>query len=770
MSQYLTGNDYVQSQQLFPKLNYSPSNGGNVLHLIAKCTGMFSTYKSRFEDAVNAGLDFNSRDNDNMTPLLVAMKFQNYGMVKSIIDRKLCNINQNYKSKTNPNSYQKNSFSWAAIQSNFDMMKYLIDNGSIYDVVEDISSIKNPDVKVRISRYLLDYKDPNADDILDRESDQSLLKTGEFKMFKFEDFNVEIKIGSGTYGVVNIAVEKRSGIRCVIKRFGGNDPYTYNPNYGLMDQATIHDINTLKMVQRLGHTCSVYGLISHDDNMYMVLEYLKHTLDGYMFLVNSAQFTKEEKEARYMFMIKGMLECIHENSKAGFVHTDVKGANLMIDRNNRVKMIDYGISEYLGLCPFDDIVNSDKYAHSYIGRDGHYGLRTLQERNTGKTITFNGDHISFQKDLPSIPIMIIENMKIGYTFEPFFTKDGQLYKYGINSDYYIKIDDRYFAAKFLNTFSKKMLDLFYAMLEVEPQKRMTAYELLNSHFFGGTGITIERNLELTELPKIPALDKDIIERISNMYESSNSSNYYGRGFPYYDDILKFYSNEKLPAMSDVFNEKTCECILDTFKYLVHEGVNLDAILNYALYLRENKHTFSGTISIPSFDEEHIVSVIAGMFYSDFFDDVALDVQKVVKMSSRIGNVEVGHRHDAVIKYAKHFYTDPRAYNIRPFMIFIGYIKFILQCVCANPHRINKLICHTIYKVVRYVLLIHCSNGKGCTGFDLVAACYCSIPEHIDINVEPSDKDMISCVDDVSRIPPHILNNFDLMKNDWYASI
>lgn len=764
--EFLPETDHEQAKLRFPNLQYIPTTGGNILHLIGKYGSNFSIFKPRFLEALSKGIDINCRDNQNLTPLLITAKYQNYNMLKYIIDNKLCNINQSYKYNSPSGAIYRNAFSLVCMSEseNFDLMKYLIENGSIYNIFEDLKLIKNNSIKSQICRFILDYKESDIIDVLDNESDKSLKLTDNFRMFNFNDFEIENEVGKGVYGIVSFAIEKSTGIRCVIKKFSGYN--SLSSNYHLMDQATVHDINMLKIVQRLGHTCSIYGLINKDNNYYMVLEYLKYTVNDFIYLVNKANFTKEEKENRYMGMIKETLECVHENSKAGFVHTDLKAHNLMYCRNNKLKMIDYGITEFLGLCPFEYNVDRDKYSHSYISRDGVDAIRTLNEQFTNKKISFTGDHISFQKDIPSIAIMIIGNMQIGYQFEPFFTKNGILYKYGKNSNYFISIDNNEFNSNFLNIFSQKMKDLLFAMLEVEPQKRMTAFELLNSHFFGGNGIQIERNLNITKLKKMIAFDDDIIEKIYNSYESVTSSNYYGRGFPYYDDIVKFHSVKMLPAMNDTFDLNTYDCLLKTFKYLAGEKVNLDAILNYAMYLRENKHSFHSDIKTDNFDEEHIVSAIAGIFYSNFFDDVNLNIKDVVKFGTKITNSELSNRKEIIDKYSKHFYMDTKAYNIRPLMLFVGYIKFILQCVCSNKLKIENLICNTIYKLIRYILFIHCTNGCECNGFDLVAACYCSINDNIDIGVEPSNKIIIKYIDDVSKIPKNILDEFELIKKDW----
>ena len=80
-------------------------------------------------------------------------------------------------------------------------------------------------------------------------------------------------------------------------------------------------------------------LISAQDNLYMVMEYLNGG-DMYSLLQTVEKFS--EPWARvYLAEITSALEYLHN---LGIVHRDLKPDNLLIDTNGHLKLSDFGLS------------------------------------------------------------------------------------------------------------------------------------------------------------------------------------------------------------------------------------------------------------------------------------------------------------------------------------------------------------------------------------------------------------------------------------------
>lgn len=86
------------------------------------------------------------------------------------------------------------------------------------------------------------------------------------------------------------------------------------------------------------HICQLMQVIETEDKIFMVLEYCP---GGELFDYIVAKDRLPEDEARYFFrQIISALAYIHSK---GYAHRDLKPENLLLDENNRLKLIDFGL-------------------------------------------------------------------------------------------------------------------------------------------------------------------------------------------------------------------------------------------------------------------------------------------------------------------------------------------------------------------------------------------------------------------------------------------
>ena len=113
----------------------------------------------------------------------------------------------------------------------------------------------------------------------------------------------------------------------------------------IMDKAGLgHDlprarleIETLKKL-RHQNICQLYQVIETEEKIFMVLE---HAPGGEVFDYIVARDRLKEPEARQFFrQILAAVAYVHD---AGYAHRDLKPENLLLDENNQIKLIDFGL-------------------------------------------------------------------------------------------------------------------------------------------------------------------------------------------------------------------------------------------------------------------------------------------------------------------------------------------------------------------------------------------------------------------------------------------
>ena len=83
----------------------------------------------------------------------------------------------------------------------------------------------------------------------------------------------------------------------------------------------------------------LYEMIENQDYLYLIMEYCS---GGELFqhIVKNRRLKEEEAAEMYQQILSG-IEYIH---KLGIVHRDLKPENLLLDHNNCIKIVDFGLS------------------------------------------------------------------------------------------------------------------------------------------------------------------------------------------------------------------------------------------------------------------------------------------------------------------------------------------------------------------------------------------------------------------------------------------
>jgi serine/threonine protein kinase len=244
-----------------------------------------------------------------------------------------------------------------------------------------------------------------------------------------ENYIVVSKIGSGTYGSIYKAVDKNTRQLVAIKIIKVEDQKRSNVDPIEEKNALVAmNLGPLRNSYVLRYISSFVEIYPTYKDYYIITEYLESITIGNWMKKNGVM----PYNITWPIMIQLCLglKQIHD---AGYAHMDISSLNIMIDENNQIKYIDFGLS-CLGSCIFDDCKNSCSDAI----KGGTLGY-LAPELYTKKTA---GDLRGAQKgDIWSICVLMYK-LIYGYDTNPFYfssnTKTLEEYTNDVMNSNYIQ--------------------------------------------------------------------------------------------------------------------------------------------------------------------------------------------------------------------------------------------------------------------------------------------------------------------------------------------
>ncbi|KAF7846406.1 hypothetical protein BT93_L4454 [Corymbia citriodora subsp. variegata] len=190
------------------------------------------------------------------------------------------------------------------------------------------------------------------------------------------DFVILESMGSGAYGDVKLARYQSSKsskvvIKYVVKRKILVDTWTRDRRLGTVPL----EIHVLDFLRRPGykHANIVEMLDFFEDGDNYYIEMLPHGLPG-MDLFDYIELRLNMTERECIAIFEQVVSAIyHLHEICGIVHRDVKDENVVLDGDNKVKLIDFGSAAYVKNGPFDVFVGTIDYAAPEVLRGEPYG-------------------------------------------------------------------------------------------------------------------------------------------------------------------------------------------------------------------------------------------------------------------------------------------------------------------------------------------------------------------------------------------------------------
>lgn len=302
------------------------------------------------------------------------------------------------------------------------------------------------------------------ENILNMESDLNNYKL-DFRVYNYDEFEIVkyLEIPTGGYGKAIHVIHKDTGINMIIKEFSDCSEF-------FIDRSSILEFTFLKFINSINPQTAVhcYGISINNNCICMVLEYLDRTLEDHLKLIN--RFEQSSKIIFFKDIIHQLIIIIDSLNSMGISHDDTKEINVMVDNDNRLRLIDFGLSNYLGFMPSLNFTNN-LLITEYIKPSETTG----PSFNPARTLNV---------DIYSIAVIIC-NFVFGTKYNRYSLYNGKIFyqEYANNniSDRFVQISDKVINS--LNNLYPNLYDLLIKILDSDNNIRYYPKEILKHKFF-----------------------------------------------------------------------------------------------------------------------------------------------------------------------------------------------------------------------------------------------------------------------------------------------
>jgi len=149
-----------------------------------------------------------------------------------------------------------------------------------------------------------------------------------------DDFCIECLIGEGMFGDVHKSIEKRTGETFALKKI--------RKSYSGAKDLWSREYSAGKLLNQNKNVPKVKGAFKTSSGYWIAMEFIDSVdLIRFMELRKFQPLSEELTKRIFRQIIKTMIDA----HRKGIAHLDLKLENILIDLNNNIKIIDWGLSE-----------------------------------------------------------------------------------------------------------------------------------------------------------------------------------------------------------------------------------------------------------------------------------------------------------------------------------------------------------------------------------------------------------------------------------------
>uniref|UniRef100_A0A6C0AD74 Protein kinase domain-containing protein n=1 Tax=viral metagenome TaxID=1070528 RepID=A0A6C0AD74_9ZZZZ len=486
---------------------------------------LISFIKEGFIKIINEMLNLNpelinyvsEKNKDNI--LLAALRHKNYELAKYLILN--TDINLNYTGENN-----LNAFSWSCFNNEKDISILLLDKEPYILDIPGFFLSKDLEFQRIISKKIIGLKIKPLDK--------------KFKFYSEKNFTFIRKLSSGNYGESILAIDENNE-KVVIKKFES-----------CVGTDSVKEFYFLKLLNHSEISPNLRGIYIKGDCVYLVMECLKYTIYDFFRLLDCCS---EKNELTIKYYFKKVLKTISKIHDFGIVHNDLNVSNIMLNYENKIKIIDFGMAEFFGIKPIlSDFF--DRFDISNFYPPDFYNLKTITLKINSKDKTFEINRKSYVSDIFYVGSIFLI-LYTGNTIPKLFVEDDIYTLEGTILDFNRKqIWEKYHSEGWFKNLMRNMIC-------INSLERMTARELLNLDW----NIYSKKNINGFSNKNVLYIDNSILETFN------------------IKKILSKYENLKFPRLGFIRFPDGAKSLI---KAIISNDKSLDSFISAIIEHRKSK--------------------------------------------------------------------------------------------------------------------------------------------------------------------------------------
>ena len=503
-----------------------------------------------------------------------------------------------------------------------------------------------------------------------RRNSGSKVFNSRLKTFDEDQFlNVtEVSKSKGTYGNIKWAIDSKTGEHKMLKHY-----FNYN-NLQLIKEDIVKELIFLRKMNELNdYTVKVDGIYINDEgHFHLVFEPLAMTLYRFFKIVSK---NPELLKSKVVSIFEQLKEYVRKMHHLGIIHNDLKLENIMISYDGKIKILDFGISEFIGYSPHK-YVASHYITTSYIGapdfgRDINFTIYDEKCENIVGRFRAKSNRKSYSSDVYSLGVSIIQGI---------LRESIKFISIG-NKLYYVSKSDKELTESSVNDKSQSLNENIKPVSDdkVRILSSYSFYPELMKMIDVDSNIRISRN-KLNDNVHIHDYVKSDIKLLNNIvhYKAKEIRNQLNE-MVYAEEIFNSYKDSKI-KMNGRDNTIHYKEIFNDIISILPSSVSIDAILN-AIY---------HTMNYKDHEDLTIVFISYLYIFSFIFEWYTYDIETIANKLSIDKQILICKINNTIISLLN-------TVKYIPFVVLIEKIVILMQMnSCYFIEDIHKIE-NTIYE-------------------------------------------------------------------------
>jgi len=422
------------------------------------------------------------------------------------------------------------------------------------------------------------------------------------KIYEPDQFTniTNVNNAKGSYGNIKWAIDSCTGEQKMLKHY-----YNYN-NHMMIKSDMVKEIIFLrKMNSDNNYAIHVDGIYVNDNgDYYVVFEILALTLNDFFKIVSKNIDLLKNKVTSIFEQLNNYVTHMHH---LGILHNDIKSDNIMIGYNGKIKILDFGLSEFIGYSPNKSVssnyITTSRICAPDFGKPIKFKVYDEQQINIVDKFTYESNRKSYASDIYSLGVTIIQCILLDN--RKFICVENVLYYLNTENakDKYsvviVPVKNSSLIKLKIYSFYDKLLN----MVNVDSQRRISRRIL-------------PPNIKVNEYSKHSVqLIKNIVHYQPNEIKNQMNEMVYAENIfkSYKDVIIKTNGRNSKINYKEIFDEiitvlpnrKSIDCILNS----MYHTINYKGTENISIIFISYLYIFSYIFEWYIYDLDKISSVI-----------------------------------------------------------------------------------------------------------------------------------------------------------------